>query len=81
MMREHVDRMYTIREEVIVETVAAMFREERILMEGACAPPFAVLDEFRDEIAGRTIAIPVTGRNLSGPKVEQVVSGRSRAHD
>jgi threonine dehydratase len=53
-----------------------MFSEERILMEGACAPPFAVLEELRDEIAGKTIAIPVTGRNLPGPKVERVVSDR-----
>lgn len=81
MMRDHVDRMYTVSEDAIIETVAAMFREERILMEGACAPPFAVLDELRDEIAGQTIAIPVTGRNLSAPKVEQVVSGWADAHD
>ena len=76
VMRNQLDAMYTVSEEAIVETVAAMFREERILMEGACAPPFAVLDELRDEIAGATVAIPVTGRNLPGPKVEQVVSDR-----
>jgi len=74
VMREHLDGMYTVSEEAIVETVAAMFREERILMEGACAPPFAVLDEIRDEIAGTTVAIPVTGRNLPAPKVEQVMA-------
>jgi threonine dehydratase len=81
MMREHVDRMYTVSEDAIIETVAAMFRAERILMEGACAPPFAVLDDLREEIAGETIAIPVTGRNLSAPKVEQVVSGHADAPD
>ena len=32
MMREHVDRMYTVSEEAIIERVAAMFREEHILM-------------------------------------------------
>jgi threonine dehydratase len=80
MMREHLDRMYTVGEEAIVETVAAMFREERILMEGACAPPFAVLEDLHDEVAGKTVAIPVTGRNLSAPKVERVVSGRSSTH-
>lgn len=76
IMREHLDAMYTVSEEAIIETVAAMFSEERIIMEGACAPPFAILEELRDEIAGRTLAIPVTGRNLPASKVEQVISNR-----
>ena len=76
VMRERLDAFYTVDEESIVETVAEMFREERILMEGMCAPPFAILEELRDEIAGKTIAIPVTGRNLPGPKVERVLSNQ-----
>jgi len=74
VMREHLDAMYTVSEEAIVETVATVFREERVLMEGACAPPFAILDSLREEVAGKTVAIPVTGRNLPGPKVERVMS-------
>ncbi|WP_435065349.1 threonine ammonia-lyase [Halobaculum sp. EA56] len=73
VMREQLDAMHTVSEEAIVETVAAMFAEERILMEGACAPPIAILEELRDEIVDRTVAIPVTGRNLPAPKVEQVL--------
>lgn len=75
VMREHVDEMYTVSEEAIVETVAAMFREERILMEGACAPPFAVLETLREEIRGKTVVVPVTGRNLPESKLNWVVSG------
>lgn len=73
VMREHMDEMYTVSESEIIETVAAVFREERILMEGACAPPFAILETLRGEINGQTVVIPVTGRNLPGSKVEQVV--------
>jgi threonine dehydratase len=74
VMREHLDEMYTVSEEAIIETVTAMFREERILMEGACAPPFAILEELREEIIGQTVAIPVTGRNLPASKVEKLLS-------
>ena len=74
LMREHVDEMYTVSEAAIIETVATVFREERILMEGACAPPFAILETLRDEINGETVVIPVTGRNLPGSKVEHVVT-------
>ena len=74
IMRTHLDEMYTVSEEAIIETVATMFAEERILMEGACAPPFAILEDLPDEIVGRTVVIPVTGRNLPAPKVEQILS-------
>ena len=74
LMREHVDEMYTVSEAAIIESVATVFREERILMEGACAPPFAILETLRDEINGETVVIPVTGRNLPGSKVEHVVT-------
>jgi threonine dehydratase len=76
VMREGLDAFYTVDEAAIVETVAAVFREERILMEGACAPPFAALDEFREEIRGQTVAIPVTGRNLPASKLDRVLAAR-----
>lgn len=76
VMREHLDAFSTVDDEAAIgETVASMFDQERILMEGACAPPIAVLEKLRDEIAGRTVAIPV-GRNLTGTKVERILSDR-----
>jgi len=74
VMRERMDEMYTVSEEAIVEAITRLFREERILMEGACAPPFAILETLREEIEGRTVAIPVTGRNLPGEKLADVLS-------
>lgn len=52
-MREELDGMYTISENAIMKTVTAMFREGRILMEGACAPPFAVLDNSERTLQGK----------------------------
>jgi threonine dehydratase len=76
VMRDELDEMYTVSEDAIIETVATMFDEERILIEDVCAPPFAILDHLRDNITGKTIAILVTGRNLPTSKVDQVVSSR-----
>jgi len=73
IMREGVESMQTVRERDIIETVAELFAEERILMEGACAPPISVLDDLQDEVAGDTVIIPITGRNLPPSKVEQVL--------
>lgn len=73
VMRERLDGLFTVSETAIIETVAALFAEERILIEGACAPPISVMDRLRDELAGNTIAIPITGRNLPLPKVMQAL--------
>lgn len=73
IMRERLDAMFAVSETDIIETVAASFAEEQILMEGACAPPISIMEQLRDDLAGETIAIPVTGRNLPLSKVREVL--------
>lgn len=73
VMRERLAAMYTVSETAIVETVASLFENERILMEGACAPPISVLEQLGTELAGETVVIPITGRNLPLAKVRQVL--------
>jgi len=73
IMRENIESMYTVSESEIIDTVADLFAHERILMEGACAPPISVLDDLRDQVAGDTIVIPITGRNLPPAKVKTVL--------
>jgi threonine dehydratase len=75
VMRDRLDAMYTVSEAAIVEAVRRLFAEERLLVEGACAPPIAVLDRLREEVAGRTVVVPITGRNLPPAKVERVLAG------
>jgi threonine dehydratase len=73
IMRERIETMYTVSESAIIETVAALFAEERILMEGASAPPISVLSDLREEVAGETVVVPVTGRNLPPAKVAAIL--------
>jgi threonine dehydratase len=77
VMRDHLDEMYTVSESAIVETVATVFSEDRILLEGACAPPFAILDRLADRLAGQTVVVPVTGRNLPREKLDRVLARAS----
>jgi threonine dehydratase len=72
VMRSDLDAMETVTEEAIVDTVARVFDEERILLEGACAPPISVVLE-REDLAGETVVVPVTGRNLPLPTVKTVL--------
>lgn len=73
VMRERLDEMVTVAEKDIIEMANSVFTEERILAEGACAAPIAALEQFRDEIMEETVVIPITGRNLSSPKIQQVM--------
>jgi threonine dehydratase len=76
VMRERLDGMHTVSETALVEAAAATFAEERIPIEGACAAPIAVMDDLRDELVDETVVVPITGRNLSESKLEQVLQTR-----
>jgi len=73
IMRDRIESMHTVSESEIVETVVDLFTEERILMEGACAPPISVLEDLSEDVAGETVVIPITGRNLPPSKVKAVL--------
>jgi threonine dehydratase len=73
IMRDRLDAMVTVAETDIIEAVESMFAEERIIAEGACAAPIAAMDQYRDRLVGETVVLPITGRNLSSPKIQQIL--------
>jgi threonine dehydratase len=73
IMRDRLDAMVTVAETDIIEAVESTFAEERILAEGACAAPIAAMDQYRDRLVGETVVLPITGRNLSSPKIQRVL--------
>jgi threonine dehydratase len=46
------------------DAVATLFREERVVMEGACGASLAGARAMADEIAGSTVVMQVSGRNV-----------------
>ena len=64
MLREHLADFLLVEDEALREGVISMFEDEHIIMEGACAASLAGARKLADEIAGSTVVLQVSGRNI-----------------
>lgn len=66
MAKDYVDDFIAVSEETIAKAVSFMAREEKYIVEaGSCTTVAAVMD-FRERIAGRNIALVLSGGNIDG---------------
>lgn len=73
LLRERLTDFELVSEAAIRDAVARLFVEDRIVMEGACGT--AVAAALRaDDIAGKTVVIPVSGRNIDREKLDRFVA-------
>lgn len=63
-----------VSEAAISDAVARMFREDRIVMEGACGTAVAAALAAGDALAGETVVIPVSGRNIDAAKLDRILA-------
>jgi threonine dehydratase len=63
-----------VSEAAIDDAVARLFTEERIVMEGACGTAVAAALVAGDDIAGETVVIPVSGRNIDRDKLDAILA-------
>lgn len=62
-----------VSEDAIHDAVARLFTEERIVMEGACGTGVAAALRAGDDIAGETVVIPISGRNIDHEKLDAIL--------
>lgn len=74
ILRDALADFRLVSEEAIHNGVARMFTEERIVMEGACATAVAAALQAGDDIAGETVVIPVSGRNIDRAKLDAILA-------
>lgn len=66
MAKDYVDDFIAVSEETIAKAVSFMAREEKYIVEaGSCTTVAAVMD-FRERIGGRNIALVLSGGNIDG---------------
>lgn len=63
IVQEFVDRIVTVSEGKICQTILDLYNRDAIVAEPAGAMTLAVLDQFADEIKGKNIACIVSGSN------------------
>jgi threonine dehydratase len=64
VLQEHLDEFLLVEETAIEQGVRDLFTRESIVMEGACATSLAAMRQMREEIRGKTVVFPVSGRNI-----------------
>jgi len=67
VVRRHLPRTPLVRSDPLSAELAAdvyLKREERVVMEGACGASLAGARAMADEIAGSTVVLQVSGRNV-----------------
>lgn len=73
LLRERLDDFVLVDDDALRDGLRRMLSEENVLMEGACATGVAAALERRGELAGKTVAFPVSGRNLSMEKLRELL--------
>jgi len=74
ILRDGLAAFQLVSEDAIHDAVARLFTEERIVMEGACGTGVAAALEA-DDIAGETVVVPVSGRNIDHGKLDAILEG------
>ncbi|WP_277540702.1 threonine ammonia-lyase [Haloarcula laminariae] len=73
ILRDGLADFTLVPEDAIGDAVARLFAEERIVMEGACGTGVAAA-LGADDIAGETVVVPVSGRNIDHAKLDAALA-------
>jgi len=78
LLRDGLGDFELVSEDAIGDAVARLFTEERIVMEGACGTAVAAA-LGTDDIAGETVVVPVSGRNIDRAKLDAILAEHADA--
>ena len=74
LLRNRLGDFRLVSEAAIRDGVRDLYVDETILMEGACATSIAAMRQLSDEIRGRTVVLPVSGRNIDLETLESILA-------
>ena len=74
-LREGLKDFVLATEAEIADAVRLVMRTTHSLVEGAGATPFAGLRLLRDRLAGRKVAVVLSGSNIDAETLRRVVNG------
>ena len=73
------ERIVTVGDDEVAEAMRMFYRFTHNVVEGAGAAPLAALLKEREAMAGREVAVIVTGGNIDTDLFAQVLSGQTPA--
>lgn len=75
ILRRLLDDFILVSDKAISESVGLLLDRSRILVEGAAASSLAAAIAMKDRLAGRRVALILTGANISIPQLKAVLGG------
>ena len=72
LCKQHLDEMATVHEGKICQTILDMYNKDAIVVEPAGAMTVAVLDQYRNEIAGKNVVCLLSGSNNDITRTEEI---------
>ncbi|WP_227354822.1 threonine ammonia-lyase [Haladaptatus salinisoli] len=76
IMREHLAEMLLVEDDQIRAAIRRVLADDAVLAEGAAATGVAAALELGDELAGKTVVLPISGSNLSTTKLREILDER-----
>jgi threonine dehydratase len=71
------ERVITVSEDEVAEAIRLYYRSTHNIAEGAGAAPLAALMQEREQMAGRKVAVILTGGNIDTDWYLQVLRGET----
>lgn len=72
LLRAELDEFRLVGEDDIRQAVRDLYVEERIPIEGACATSLAAMRQMSEQLRGKTVVFPVSGRNIDRDTLESI---------
>ncbi len=74
ILRERLDDFLLVEDAALRSSIYEMLTEEHILIEGASASGIAGALSMREDLAGNSVVIPISGRNISVDKLLDIIT-------
>lgn len=73
ILKDYVDEILVVKEEIIRKAVAFMIKEEKYIVEGGSSTTVAALMQYPEKFTGKNIALVMSGGNLDGKLMTEIL--------
>lgn len=74
LLRAQLDDFRLVSESSLKQGIADLYLNETVPIEGACVASIAAMRQLSETIEGKTVVLPVSGRNIALDKLESVIA-------
>jgi threonine dehydratase len=76
LLREELDDFLLVDDESLRTAMADLLADDHLVIEGASAAGIAGMRAYSEEVAGSTVVVPVSGRNVDPEKIRRALDQR-----